>query len=70
MLHLRLVFVRNGMSATFMNLSDAVPLKDIEMGAKWAAAQVDTKGRTLAGNTYNNWMERAGVKIWTRLILL
>jgi hypothetical protein len=55
-------FVRNGMSATFMNMADAIPMADIALGAKWAAAQADTKGRTLAGNTYNNWAERAGVK--------
>lgn len=44
-----------------MNLADGVPLRDIEMGARWAVAQVDTKGKTLAGKTYNNWAERAGV---------
>ena len=54
-------FVRNGMSATFMNMADGIPLADITKGAKWAAAQADTKGRTLAGKTYNNWAERAGV---------
>jgi hypothetical protein len=54
-------FVRNGMSATFMNMADGIPMADIAMGAKWAAAQADTKGRTLAGKTYNNWAERAGV---------
>ena len=54
-------FVRNGMSATFMNMADAIPMDVIAKGARWAAAQADTKGRTLAGKTYNNWAERAGV---------
>ena len=54
-------FVRNGLSATFLNGADGIGMDDMIMGARWAGAQVDTKQRTLAGKNYNNWMERAGV---------
>ena len=56
-------FVRNGFSGQFMNYADGVPLIDMNKGFKWAAAQYDTKGRRLAGKTYADWMERAGIDV-------
>jgi hypothetical protein len=56
-------FVRNGFSGQFMNYADGVPLREMNTGFRWAAAQYDTKGRRLAGKTYTDWMERAGIDI-------
>jgi hypothetical protein len=56
-------FVRNGLSGQFMNYADGVPLDTMNTGFRWAAAQYDSKGRRLAGNTYDNWMERAKIDI-------
>jgi hypothetical protein len=56
-------FVRNGLSGQFMNYADGVPLSEMRTGMKWAAAQYDSKGRTLAGKTYASWMDRAGIDI-------
>jgi hypothetical protein len=56
-------FVRNGLSGQFMNYADGVPLDDMMTGMRWAAAQYDSKGRTLAGKTYSSWMDRAKIDL-------
>jgi hypothetical protein len=54
-------FMRNGMSGGFMNYADGVGFDEMYTGAKWAKAQIDSKSRTLAGDTYANWLSRAGL---------
>jgi hypothetical protein len=52
-------FMRNGFSGAFMNYADGVGLEEMRVGLKWARAQADSRGKTLAGDTYANWMSRA-----------
>lgn len=54
-------FMRNGFSGAFMNYADGVGLDEMNIGVRWARAQADSKGKTLGGKTYANWMERAGL---------
>lgn len=54
-------FMRNGFSGAFMNYADGVGLDDMRVGLAWARAQADSKAKTLAGKTYADWMERAGL---------
>lgn len=54
-------FVRNGMSATFMNYADGVTNDAIGLGIKWAWAQNESVGRRLSGKNFTNWMSRAGI---------
>jgi hypothetical protein len=54
-------FVRNGMSATFMNYADGVTNDAIATGIRWASAQNDTVGKRLNNKNFANWMKRAGI---------
>lgn len=54
-------FVRNGMSATFMNYADGVTNDAIATGIKWAAAQNESVGKRLNNKNFTNWMSRAGI---------
>lgn len=54
-------FLRNGFSATFMNYADGVGLNEMTEGLRWARALADSKTKIRRGDTYANWMERAGV---------
>jgi hypothetical protein len=54
-------FMRNGFSGAFMNYADGVSFEEMRVGLQWARAQAESKGKTLAGDTYANWMERAGL---------
>jgi hypothetical protein len=54
-------FVRNGLSATFMNYADGVTNAHIAEGLRWAAAQAESRRGRAAGETFANWMDRAGI---------
>ena len=54
-------FVRNGMSATFMNYADGVTNDAILQGIKWAAAQNESVGKRLNNKNFSNWMKQAGI---------
>lgn len=54
-------FARNGLSGGFMNYADGVGLEEMGIGLKWARHQADSRGKTLAGDTYANWISRAGL---------
>lgn len=54
-------FMRNGFSGAFMNYADGVGVDEMRIGLAWARAQAESKGKTRAGETYANWMSRAGL---------
>jgi hypothetical protein len=54
-------FMRNGFSGAFMNYADGVGMDEMNIGLRWARAQAESKGKRLAGETYSNWMARAGL---------
>lgn len=55
-------FMRNGFSGAFMNYADGVGLDEMNIGLKWARAQAESKSKRISGDTYANWMSRAGLK--------
>jgi hypothetical protein len=54
-------FMRNGFSGAFMNYADGVGLDEMRIGLQWARHQAESRGKTLGGDTYANWMARAGL---------
>ena len=54
-------FMRNGFSGAFMNYADGVGVDEMNIGLKWARAQAESKGKRAVGDTYTNWMSRAGL---------
>ena len=54
-------FVRNGMSGTFMNYADGVSNNAIITGARWAAAQMETKLKINRGKNFSNWIDQVGL---------
>ena len=54
-------FMRNGFSGAFMNYADGVGLDEMGVGLKWARAQAESRGKRISGDTYANWMSRAGL---------
>jgi hypothetical protein len=53
--------MRNGFSGAFMNYADGVGVDEMNIGLKWARAQAESKGKRAVGETYANWMGRAGL---------
>ena len=54
-------FMRNGFSGAFMSYADGVGVDDMGVGLKWARAQAESKSKRVAGETYANWMSKAGL---------
>ena len=54
-------FMRNGFSGAFMNYADGVGLDEMGVGLKWARAQAESRSKRISGDTYANWMSRAGL---------
>jgi hypothetical protein len=54
-------FMRNGFSGAFMNYADGVGVDEMNIGLRWARAQAESKGKRAVGETYANWMTRAGL---------